>query len=95
MSDQTEQDVTRRETWQRLLYVILFAIIYGVADIIVTAVVVLQFGFVLLTGKRNEYVLAFGGTLSRFLYEILLYLTFKSDDKPFPFSAWPTADEQS
>lgn len=92
MTDKLKESIVRRGAWQRLLYMILFAIIYSVAEIIFAAVVILQFGFVLFAGTRNEHVLSFGAILSRFLYDILLYLTFNSDDKPFPFSPWSSAD---
>lgn len=95
MTDELKKNVVRDGVWWRLLYMILFVIIWGVAEIILAGAVVLQFGFVLFTGDRNRYVLAFGKTLSRFFYDILLYLTFSSDEKPFPFSPWPSSDESS
>ena len=91
MSNQLKQNLSRFDTWQRLLYVILFVFIYSVAEIVVVAVVTVQFGFVLITGDRNQSLLDFGAALSRFLYDTLLYFTFKSDRKPFPFDVWPKA----
>ncbi len=91
MSNQLKQNLSRFETWQRLLYIILFVAIYSVAEIVLVAVVAVQFGFVLITGTRNQNLLDFGAALSRFLYDVLLYLTVKSDRKPFPFDAWPKA----
>lgn len=83
---------SRRETWIRALYVILFAVIYSVAEIVIVAVVVVQFGFVLISGDRNQKLLDFGAGLSKFIYQILQYVTFNSEDKPFPFSDWPSAN---
>ncbi len=87
-----KQNLTRLETWIRVLYVILFAVIYMVAEIVLVAVVVVQFGFVLISGKRNQNLLQFGGRLSRYMYDVLLYFTFRSDNEPFPFDDWPAAD---
>ncbi|OAD23647.1 hypothetical protein THIOM_000515, partial [Candidatus Thiomargarita nelsonii] len=28
--------------------------------------------------------------LSIYIHQILLYLTYNSEEKPFPFSSWPT-----
>ena len=89
MSNELKQNLTRGETWVRLLYVILFAAIYTVAEVVLVAVIVVQFGFVLISGKRNQNLLRFGGSLSRYMYDVLLYFTFKSDVKPFPFDDWP------
>lgn len=93
MTDNLKKNLSRGETWIRLLYVLLFIAIYSVGEVVLAAVVTLQFGFVLLTGERNENLLRFGGSVSRFIYEVLLYFTFRSDDKPFPFGAWPAAGE--
>ena len=95
MDNELKQNLTRSETWIRVLYVILFAVIYMVAEVVLIAVVVVQFGFVLITGKRNENLLRFGGSLSRYMYDVLLYFTFRSDDRPFPFDDWPAADPVS
>jgi hypothetical protein len=79
-------------TWLRALYMVLFVLIYGIAEILVAAVAVLQLVFVLVTGKRNDQLLAFGGSLSTFVYQIMLFWTFRSEDKPFPFSDWPSSE---
>ncbi len=94
MSAESEQNpvrenLRRRESWLRALYVLLFAAIYSVAEIVIVIVVVVQFGFVLLTGKCNEQLLGFGAGLSRYVYDLLRFVTFNSDTKPFPFSPWP------
>ena len=91
MNEDLKQNLTRSETWLRLLYVILFAVIYTVAEIVLAALVVVQFGFVLVSGQKNSNLLEFGATLSRFMYDVLLYFTFMSDERPFPFSPWPQA----
>lgn len=89
-SDGLKQNLRRVSSWERLLYVILFVFIYGVAEAVLAAVVVVQFGFVLVTARPSENLLRFGDTLSRFIYDILRFFTFTSDDKPFPFAPWPT-----
>ena len=93
MTNSLKQNLSNSETWIRLLYVLLFIAIYSVGEFVFAAVVALQFGFLLLTGKHNNNLLRFGGSVSRFLYEVLLYFTFRSDNKPYPFRAWPAANE--
>jgi hypothetical protein len=84
-----QQNLKRGEIWLRLLFLILFAVIYGIAEIVLGAVVLLQFGFVLITAERNPRLLRFGAELSRFMYQIFLFVTFNTDQKPFPFAEWP------
>ena len=82
-------DDKRRDTLVRGLLIILFAIIYSIAEVVIAAVVVLQFGFVLVTGEKNDKLLEFGAQVSIFIYQILRYVSFNSDERPFPFADWP------
>ena len=75
--------------WMRGAYILLFAFIYSAAKVVLIAVVVMQFLFILFTQEKNEKILNFGADLSEFLYQIFRYFTFNSDTRPFPFSDWP------
>ncbi len=92
MDPEFKQKVTAKPTWTRGLYILLFVIIYSIAEIVVYGVVVLQFLFSLFTGKCNDQLLILGKNLSTFIYQVLTYLTYNSDDKPYPFAPWPGAD---
>ena len=94
MSDQNQNQPSqaasaRQALFIRALFMILFVIIYYVAEWLVVAVAVFQFVVVLITGKANGNLTAFGEGLARFVYQIARFLTFNSEDKPFPFSQWP------
>ena len=100
MEEHTDTEIDRdapwsKETWIRLLYVILFALIYSLAELVVAAVVLLQFGFKLVTGQANARLSKFSGTLNQFIYQILQYATFRSDHIPFPFGDWPDGSDPS
>ena len=69
---------------------ILFAIIgYCIVPIIVGLVSIFQFIYTLFVDKPLESLLAFSDSLSRYLQEIAAYLTYVTEDKPFPFHSWP------
>ena len=88
MDDKTLRDnFTSGETWTRGLFMVLFAILYSIAEIVVGAVVVFQFVATLLTGRRNDRLLQLGADLSNYIYHCLRFLTYASDDRPYPFSA--------
>jgi len=57
---------------------------------VLVAVIVLQFLWVLFTADKNPALLSFGAQLSTFVYQIYHYLTFNTEQRPFPFSDWPT-----
>lgn len=85
-----EKNVTSRSTWLRLVFMILFALIYGLTRFVTAFVVVIQFLYVLITGNRNEQLRQFGHSLAIYSYQIVDYLTFNTETKPFPFdSVWP------
>jgi len=89
MSDNLKAHVTDMNVWMRLLFMLLFGVIYAVTRIVFIIVVILQFMWVLLTGEQNRPLLSFGSQLSTFVYQIYRYLTFNTEYRPFPFSAWP------
>jgi len=90
MDDELKQHVRDGSAWMRLLFMLLFAAIYSVAEIVLTAVVVFQFLFVLFTGRKNVRALAFGSSLAAFVYQVFRYLTYNSEERPFPFADWPS-----
>ncbi len=76
--------------WTRLLYMILFAVLYKVAEFIMWVVVLFQVIVTLVTGGPNERALRFGKQLAVYVYGLWAYLTYNTEKKPFPFSDWPT-----
>lgn len=89
MNSEIKEHLTTKSTWIKGLYIILFAIIFNIAEFLIAAVVALQFVLTLLTGKGNERLLIFGQNLSIFSYQVIRFMTFNSEEKPYPFSPWP------
>jgi hypothetical protein len=76
--------------WLRLLFMLVVAALYAISRVVVTAVAILQFFWVLLTGQTNGRLLRFGQSLATYTYQVIRYLCFNSDLRPFPFDAdWP------
>jgi hypothetical protein len=92
MNSETREHLKNPSSWKRLLYILLFVILYNVAEMVLAVVVVLQVIMNLFTGGSNNQLLIFGKQLSRYIYTVMLYLTYNSNDLPFPFSPWPTLD---
>ena len=86
-----KENLRARATWMRGFYLILFVIIYGIAEFLIMAIMLFQFLSTLFVRRTNEPLVKFGGSLSVYIYEIMLYLTYGSDDRPFPFREWPAA----
>ena len=92
MEQQTKTNLLNVETWIRLLYMVLFGFLSIVARMVIWVVAVLQFILVLVTGDGNNNLRDLGQGASKWSYQVFLFLTFNSDDKPFPFSDWPEVD---
>lgn len=89
MDDKIKDNLKEGSTWLRALYMLLFFIIYSVAEIILGLVVLFQFFSVLITRSKNEKLLSLGQSLSTFIYQIMTYLTFNSETRPYPIGDWP------
>ncbi len=81
------------QTWFRGFFMLVFLAIYIVLRWVIFAVIIFQFGSTLLTGQLNERLLSFSDSLSVYAFQIIRYLSYNSDDKPFPFRSWPKPSE--
>ena len=84
--------LTNVNTWIRLAYMVLFAQLVMAARLLVSIVVIVQFALVLIFGRDNENLRNLGQGLGKWVYQAIMFLTFNSDDKPFPFDEWPALE---
>jgi hypothetical protein len=89
MNKEMKSSLTAVDTWTRGLFMLLFVVIYSVAEFVLGAVVFFQFLHVLATRETNERLREFTTDVSVFMYQILQFLTFNSEVKPYPFASWP------
>ncbi|MFC3195242.1 DUF4389 domain-containing protein [Marinicella sediminis] len=78
----------------RILVTILFALIGWVSLWVFCVVVLVQFGFLLITGNLNKNLKAFNGELGSYLSDIIHYVAFQTEQKPFPFKSWDYDDDK-
>lgn len=88
MSDQYQG----QSSWKRVIFVALFWVIFYFSQVVAGVITIAQCIFVLVSNNPNEQLLKFGDSLSKYIYEILRYVTFNTDRQPFPFSDFPKAD---
>lgn len=86
--EQLNDNLKRIDTWKRIIFMLIYALIDSMVRLILWLVVLLQTASVLLTGNTNSNLLEFGHNLSTYHYHILLFLTFSTEKLPFPFSDW-------
>ncbi len=89
MERQTKDNLMAGGTWKRLLYMLLFAVVFNIAEIVIGAVVVIQFLFKLFTGEVVPKLRHLGQGLGAYVGEIIRFLTYDTEDMPYPFAPWP------
>ena len=45
----------------------------------------------MITGEDNQHLRRFGHSLSTYIYDVLKFLCYSSEEKPFPFADWPAS----
>ena len=95
MSNDVKENLKSQSTWIRGLYVLIYAIFYTIAEIVLFAIIVFQFLLKLFTAETNERLRKLGQGLSTYIYQILQYMNFNSDYQPYPFEAWPKGEPKA
>jgi len=76
--------------WKRLVYMLIFAVILNFSRLITFLIAFIQFFIVLFSGNANPKLEIFGHALGGYLSEIVDFLSYYTDEKPFPFDKeWP------
>lgn len=92
MSEYPAVSTNKRNIWVRGLYMLLMAFVYQLFGTVLFLITVFQFVFALLNETPNARLLSFGRSLGRYMQQIVCFLTFASEDVPFPFNDWPSAE---
>jgi hypothetical protein len=71
MDSDIKQHLSSRQTWVRGLYILLFALIYSIAEIVLYSIVLFQFLSMLFSGETNDRLLRFSQSLSTYIYQII------------------------
>ena len=77
------------DVWIRGLFILVFGVLFYVLFWIISLLVLFQFVTKVITSKLNEQLMQFSNGLTQYAFQILNYMTFQSEERPFPFSPWP------
>ncbi|MCX7645048.1 MAG: DUF4389 domain-containing protein [Rhodobacteraceae bacterium] len=81
----TETYFPPESPWLRGLWMLFFALLFGVAQSILGLAALVQFLWLVIRREKNPQIAAFGEGLARWLHDAARFLAGASDDKPFPF----------
>lgn len=80
---------TQGSIWIRLLYMVLFVIIFGVAEFVLYLTAAIGFVFRLFGMPIDARVRKTGHAIGLYIKQIADYLSFNTESAPFPFGSWP------
>ena len=89
--DEVKRNLLSGEQWLRMLLMIGYLVVAWVVGIVLVVVMVAQTLVVLITAELNLNLQRFGSVAAGYLYQIVMYLVYGTDEKPFPFSPLPAA----
>ncbi len=87
-----EERSARRAVWMRGLFMFLLMLAFGVGQGLLWLVGIAQFLWLVFTETPNAFLTRFGKSLSVWLAETARFVTCASEEKPFPWAPWPSAD---
>lgn len=94
MEDEIKQRLQKKENWLHGFYMIFFVFIFGWANAIVGIIAFFQYATLIITGEKNTFLLEFSHNLGTYIHQIIDFLSFNSEQRPFPFQQWPRHNAQ-
>lgn len=92
--DDVKRNLLSADQWLRMFLMICYLVVAWVVGIVLVVVMVAQTLVVLVTAELNLNLQRFGAITAGYLYQIVMYLVYATDEKPFPFSPLPSAEPE-
>ncbi|BBI98553.1 hypothetical protein FGKAn22_02460 [Ferrigenium kumadai] len=89
MNEVSQTSGDKRNIWLRGLFMLLMLLVLHVCGTVLLIIAVIQFVIALVNGGPNDRLVVFGRNLGSYFRQIVLFLTFATEEVPFPFSEWP------
>jgi len=84
------ENTEKQNIWVRGLFMLLIALAYHVSGTVLFVISLVQFVIMLMNGTPNARLALFGRNLARYYQQIVVFMIFATEEKPFPFNDWPT-----
>jgi hypothetical protein len=92
MTENSDAPNNKRNIWIRAIFMLLMALAFHVCITVLFFVTIIQFLIMLLNDTPNVRLVSFGRSMGSYLRQTVNYLTFATEEMPFPFSEWPAGD---
>ena len=86
-----EVETNRREKpgIARALYTLLYLLVGRFISMVLFVIAITQYIYSWLTGEPNEKILIFTADLGEYTKQLVSYVGFNTDEKPWPVGDWP------
>lgn len=91
MSHDLTNSGDKRSLWVRVLLMLLMGLALHIAITVLGALALVQLLFAVVSDGPNERLQRFGRGLGSYLRQLTDFVSFASEEAPFPFSDWPAA----
>ena len=82
-----------KQSWIRIILMVVFAVVlYLAIPLVLLVLMIAQVLFVIITGESNANLRSLGVALSAYIFQIVQFMSYVTDVKPFPFSDFPKAE---
>ena len=96
MSEQIEElveNLKRPSLWKRVFFTLGFALLFNIILVpLVLLMILVQVAFAVFTGEKNNNLLEISGKVVAYIVEVLGFLLFTTEHRPFPFNDFPSPD---
>lgn len=88
--EEIKKHVKDKDTWLRFVYLVVLGVAFYLAITLTFATSIFQFLAKLFGGQSFAGLAEFGDNLANYQAQVIRFLTFSSDEKPFPFAPFPS-----
>ena len=92
MTDDLVENLRQPSQWLRIVFMLGFFFVLWATGLIMVLLVVGQALFSVCTGRDNDNLRSLGATLTSYVNQVLQFLTYNRETKPFPFDSFPDRD---
>jgi len=90
-----KNNVKNTDTWLRGFFILIFGVIFYFLYGLIWLLIIFQFVTKVITGGLNNNLEQWSTRMTCYAMQILNYITFQSEERPFPFSPFPEGNVEA
>jgi len=81
--------------WIRAAYMFVCALAFGLTETLVCLLAIINLVYRAFKDENNQNIVDFGCALGRYVQQLTNFMTFNTEQVPFPFDKWPGDQHRS